>query len=267
GGGQEFFLNFLATEGPLDTKWDPAGSQKPTDGDDALFGDNGNDWVVGGTGRDDMLGGWGNDLLNADDDLTTAGGLNNVPDGPQASYQDRAFGGAGKDVLIANTGGDRLIDWVGEYNSYLVPFSPFGMATGSRTVQPQLPEFLYALPASDGGDPTRAADAGSDPTRNGEPMGELGLVRRQDAAWHDQTGSPTDPQPGNTSGTQRDVLRSSTFNNNQAVGYFPAAGTWTSSGGVYTASAPGGDAISIYYLDQWLPSYYQVLTNVKLTGA
>jgi hypothetical protein len=26
-------------------------------------------------------------------------------------------------VLIGNTGGDRLIDWVGEYNAYLVPFA------------------------------------------------------------------------------------------------------------------------------------------------
>ena len=33
------------------------------------------------------------------------------------SYEDRAFGGAGLDVLIANTGGDRLIDWVGEFNT------------------------------------------------------------------------------------------------------------------------------------------------------
>ena len=32
----------------------------------------------------------------------------------------------GRDVLIGNTGGDRLIDWVGEFNSFLVPFSPFG---------------------------------------------------------------------------------------------------------------------------------------------
>jgi hypothetical protein len=31
-------------------------------------------------------------------------------------------------VLIGNTGGDRLIDWVGEYNSYLVPYAPFGQA-------------------------------------------------------------------------------------------------------------------------------------------
>ena len=46
-----------------------------------------------------------------------------------------AFGGAGRDVLIGNTGGDRLIDWVGEFNSYLVPFAPFGMATVSRTLE------------------------------------------------------------------------------------------------------------------------------------
>src|SRR5207302_9030869 len=128
-----------------------------SDGNDVIFGDNGNDWIVGGTGRDQMYGGWGNDLLNADDDLTTNGGLNDLPE-TQPSYEDRAYGGAGKDVLIANTGGDRLIDWVGEYNSYLVPYAPFGMASVSRTLQPQLPEYLYALSPADGADPSRAYD-------------------------------------------------------------------------------------------------------------
>ncbi|MCI0347534.1 MAG: hypothetical protein L0221_19200, partial [Chloroflexi bacterium] len=84
-----------------------------------------------------------------------------------ASYEDRAYGGAGRDVLIANTGGDRLIDWAGEFNSYIVPFAPYGIATISRALQPQLSEFLYALSASDGADPTRAADTGADPARNG----------------------------------------------------------------------------------------------------
>ena len=37
----------------------------------------------------------------------------------------------GIDILIGNTGGDRLIDWVGEFNSYIVPFAPFGIATVS----------------------------------------------------------------------------------------------------------------------------------------
>ena len=117
---------------------DPNAFHNYSDGDDAVFGDLGNDWLIGGTGQDTLWGGWGNDLLNADDDVTTgcvtyaqngsctvAGhtALNDIPDGVNSSYQDRAFGGAGLDILIANTGGDRLIDWVGEFNSYLVPFS------------------------------------------------------------------------------------------------------------------------------------------------
>ncbi|MDA8435365.1 MAG: hypothetical protein M0Z98_05210, partial [Actinomycetales bacterium] len=122
-------------------------STKLSDGNDVLFGDYGNDWLVGGTGRDTLWGGWGNDLLNGDDDLTTNTNLNDVPD-TEPSYEDRAFGGAGLDVLIGNTGGDRLIDWVGEFNSYLVPFSPFGIGTVSRQVLPGLPEFLYALSKS-----------------------------------------------------------------------------------------------------------------------
>jgi len=39
-------------------------------------------------------------------------------------------------------GDDRLIDWVGEFNSFLVPFCPLGMATVSRTLQPQLAELI-----------------------------------------------------------------------------------------------------------------------------
>ena len=43
-------------------------------------------------------------------------------------------------------------------NSFLTPFSPFGMATVSRTVQPQLPEYLYALSKSEGADQTLESD-------------------------------------------------------------------------------------------------------------
>ena len=52
----------------------------------------------------------------------TAARRNDITD-THPIYEDRVYGGAGIDVLIANTGGDRLIDWVGEYNSYLVPFA------------------------------------------------------------------------------------------------------------------------------------------------
>src|SRR6185437_10916554 len=172
-----------------------------------------------------LYGGFGSDLLNADDDLSTNGGANDQPD-TSASYEDRAFGGAGRDVLIGNTGGDRLIDWSGEYNSYLVPFSPFGAATVSRSLQPALFDFLYQLSASDGADAPRAADTGSDPARNGEPKGELGLVLQQDAAWGDQHGGPSDPQPGNGHAT-RDVLRSASFDSGSASGFTPQVGTFS----------------------------------------
>ncbi|MGK2855290.1 MAG: hypothetical protein ACSLE3_14500, partial [Microbacteriaceae bacterium] len=143
-------------------------ASQPSDGNDVIFGDLGNDWMVGGTGQDTTWAGWGNDLSNADDVLTTNGGLNDAPDGVNSSYQDRVYGGAGLDILIGNTGGDRLIDWVGEFNSYLVPFAPFGIATVSRQVEPQLPEFLYALARSQGAVPTRATDTGAAPGRNGD---------------------------------------------------------------------------------------------------
>ena len=186
-----------------------------TDGNDAIFGDQGNDWLVGGTGRDTMYGGWGNDYLNADDKLDTCNGttgscVTNIGTDTNPSYEDMAYGGAGRDVLLANTGGDRLIDWSGEFDSYLTePRSVRRMAMESRTVQPQLPEYLDALSASDGADPYLAAKWGSDPTRNGEPYGELGIVLQQDAAWGDQKGKPRDPQAGNTPGVKRDVLRTS----------------------------------------------------------
>lgn len=211
--------------------------------------------------------------------LTTNQGLNNVSD-TAPTYEDRAYGGAGKDVLIANTGGDRLIDWVGEYNSYLVPFSEFGMATVSRTMQPQLQDFLYAESAADGADPTRYADLNGgaaapaatkndpNPGRNGEPAGELGLVLQQDSAWHGQTGAPTDPQAGNLPGTQRDVLRTANFSGNGPTAMFADSGTWSVSGGAYQNSTTSGtgDNISLFDLNTWLPSYYEVTATAKVTG-
>ena len=81
------------------------------------------------------------------------------------------------------------------------------MATVSRSLAPSLIEFLYDLSASDGADQTRVVDAGGAADRKGEPFGELGLVKKGDFAWGDQTGSPADPQPGNVGGGARDVLR------------------------------------------------------------
>ncbi len=269
-GIRHFFLNFYATDGMWlpggtlpkgDTTYDPVN----TDGDDCIFGDLGNDWMVGGTGQDHLYSGWGNDLINADDDLRTSGGLNDDTD-THPSYEDRAFGGAGRDVLIANTGGDRLIDWVGEFNSYLTPFAPFGVATVSRTLQPQLAEFLYASSWSDGADRTRATDTGNDAARNGEPGGELGIVLQKDKPfWHDQTGAPADPQAGNLPGGKRDVLRSASFDDGEAQGFLPDSGTWTVANGRYEVApvSLGGDAVSVFYVDEYLPTYFEISAKIR----
>ena len=294
GTAYNFLLNFNPNEGVAIPGGDlpKVTGQNPTtygpannDGGDRVFGDLGNDWLVGGTGRDDLYGGMGNDLMNADDNhdstigaATALGKLaNNIPD-TQPSFEDRAFGGGGRDVLIANTGGDRLIDWTGEFNSYLVPFAPFGMATVSRTMQPQLPEFLYALSGSDGADATRYSDknngalppapTNSDPmpSRNGEPFGELGLVLQKDDAWHDTHGGPSDPQAGNIAGGKRDVLRTASFDNGTAQGFSPAVGNFTVANGRYQVDAASSttDAISLFNeADTVIPSYFEMQATIN----
>ncbi len=166
GTGLEWALNFNENEGPLDTHWIVGTSYAavPTDGDDVIFGDLGHDWMVGGTGRDTVWAGWGDDLVNLDDKLTTAGGLNNKPD-TNPSWEDFTYGGAGRDVMIGNTGGDRLVDWNGEQNTFVLPYNPFGLPTVSRGLAPALEVFMIRAVQ----EPGRRPDAG-------------GAVRRQRGA-------------------------------------------------------------------------------------
>lgn len=115
-----FFLNFLSLD---------ESSSKINDGNDRIFGDNGNDWIVGGTNNDRMFGGLGDDLLNADDNLDTAG-----TDAAPFNDADFAFGGNGKDVLIANASNDRLFDWTSSaQNAFYVPFSPVGSVVNTSS--------------------------------------------------------------------------------------------------------------------------------------
>jgi Ca2+-binding RTX toxin-like protein len=172
--GVDFLLNFAAgtTAAPID------------DGSDTIFGDVGNDWIVGGTNRDIMFGGYGDDYIQADDNLDTSGATTN--DGRTDSFfADIAYGGAGRDVLIGNTGQDRLIDWAGEYNTYLVSFSPFGEPTVFKQISPALKAFVTALATGVGEDPMRGAN---------EWDQEMGLVAQGDPDWGAQTGGPRDPQ-------------------------------------------------------------------------
>ncbi len=193
-GNNPFFLNFDHTEGQLDARSE---NGYVSDGDDRIFGSIGNDILFGGTGRDSIYGGYGNDLINGDDDLTSVGiddpatldvdesliaGLNNVPD-EDISYEDFIFGGAGRDFMIANTSGDRLVDWNGDFNEYFVPYRNAGAPTVIDTYALTLETFILRVAAADGVDRTRAADVdpvlvlnGIPVSVAGEPYGELGLV-------------------------------------------------------------------------------------------
>src|SRR5215510_12723415 len=114
-----------------------------------------------------MFSGWGDDLLNLDDKLNSPGSVKKGTFNPSTdtnpSYEDLAFGGAGRDVLLINTNGDRTFDWGGEFNSYFVPFSQFGADSVTRIFNPALEQFLYDLSKSDGADQTLAAQYGSAP--------------------------------------------------------------------------------------------------------
>jgi hypothetical protein len=288
----DFLLNFNHLEGPLDGRFSDA--TLPSDGDDRIFGDDGHDWIVGGTGRDHMYGGRGNDLINADDnhDSTISGQApgakpkdplldkldNSIPDEWQP-YADIFYGGAGRDVLILNGGQDRAIDWVGEYNSYIAPFAPFGAFHISRTLQPQLPEFLYNLSRSDGADQTgpdikrfedhKAQDsklADPDPSRNYEPYGELGLVLQKDLEWQEQTGAPDDPQAGNIPGGNREVMRRELFDDGGVHPFAVDSGDWKVQGGKYHATPEAllTDAVSVYYIDEVMPGYFEVLVTANM---
>jgi Ca2+-binding RTX toxin-like protein len=291
----DFLLNFNEDEGPLGYHYLGDENAMQTDGDDRIFGDLGNDWIAGGTGRDHMYGGRGDDLLNMDDNHDSGPGgkvgphdpptdpLDNTQSDEYQAYADIAYGGAGRDVMILNTGADRAIDWVGEYNSYIVPFSPFGAFHISRTLQPHLPEFLYDLSESDGIDTTVPDGARyveqknldvrvdePDPLRNGEPYGELGLVLQQDYDWFGQTGAPNDPQPGNFQG-QREIMRRELFTDTNPVklAFGVDVGIWTLADGGYKAAPESlfGETVSIYHLDQIQPSYMEILVTVNISKA
>jgi len=72
-------------------------------------------------------------------------------------------------------------------------------------------------------------------------------------------------------GGKRDVLRSADFNDGTAQAFFADSGTWSVSGGRYQVapSVAGGDAVSVFYVDSFVPTYFEMLATinaVKPTG-
>src|SRR5262249_44753263 len=164
--GDDFILNFDS----FDTS-----NKLIEDGKDWIYGDQGNDVLFGGTGHDRLFGGQGDDYLQLDDNLNTDGGLNNNADDATNSQAtagggDFAYGGDGLDVLIANSGYDRMFDWGGEFNTFIVPFARFGNPTVNREApKPALLQFLTDLATAGGADPGLT-----------EPNGEAGLFTQSD---------------------------------------------------------------------------------------
>ena len=131
---------------------------------------------------------------------------------------------------------------------------------------PRLFEFLYDLSKSQGADQTVVQQTGAaSAARNGEPYGEIGLVTQKDDEWQDQTGGPRDPQPGNIPGGRRDVLRSAGFDDATLSGFYVDSGSWTVTNGALSVAAAslGRDAASVFYVDDYLPVYYELKASVQ----
>ena len=120
--------------------------------------------------------------MNLDDNLETNGGANDgIEDDERFRDGDFAFGGAGRDVLIANTAQDRMFDWHGEFNSFIVPFAPFGQPTVNRQFSPDTRELMRELAYAAGVDVTLTPF---------EPFDEIALVEPGDAALPGPDGRP-----------------------------------------------------------------------------
>lgn len=96
-----------------------------------------------------------------------------------------------------------MVDWTGEFNSYVVPTSKFGPGTVVRNNNKAIVSFLLLLGLSGGLDTSAGATVPTaDASRYFEPYGELGLILQGDTLVKD-VGSPRDPQPGNKGGRKK----------------------------------------------------------------
>ena len=267
-----FFLNFDPALGVS-----VAGTTAPFDGTKNIFGDNGNDWIVGGNGSNNLFGGFGDDLLDGRRNLTLDGGLNDIPDNNPV-FHSVVFGGSGPNTLIAGGAYDRLIDWAGNFNTYIVPFAPWGQPTVSRQVSPHIMTYLYELGAAEGADnlyadynaPGIDNVPGLDPTRDGEPFGELGLVNQHDPFWKLQTGAPNQQPPGNLGGVSRQVtgkFTAATSSTTNLAPIAPSSGTWTMSNSLLNVTPTTSGASTLAFFDDtdYLPSYYEMTSSVTLS--
>ena len=175
-------------------------------------------------------------------------------------------------MLIGNTGGDRLIDWVGEFNSYIVPFAPFGIATVSRQVPPWLYEFLYAAVGQPGRRPdprrrtrtrpipsSRPATASRTASSASSPRRTTGCGRTRPAARPIRSRA-TSPAAHAT------CKRSADFSDGTLQTFAVDSGVLGRVGRRARRSPPqsqGQDAAAVWYHDQYLPVYYELVGRMQ----
>ena len=240
-----------------------------------IFGDLGNDWLVGGTGKDTLYGGWGNDLSNADDDASThdtATASNDPADRRHARHasatRTASYGGAGHrrpDRQHRRRPADRLGRRVQQLHRAV---RPFGIATVSRQVQRR------GCPSSSTRSrrataPTRRAtptpaQRSRGRARNGEPTARsASSPSRITAYWQD-----ADRRPDRSAARQHPRRRGATC----CVGATSTTARMTAfavdtrrrgrSRAARSRSRPrslGQDAAAVFYLDEYLPIYYEIV--------
>ena len=132
-------------------------------GDDVVFGGDDSDALWGGTGHDRLFGGSGDDFIDTkhratDPALWTAAAPVEDTDNLKATVNglDTAYGGSGHDMMQADMGdqgrtvGDRLIDWNGIYNLYLVCGGAYGAGKVQKAPDPSTQSLLTSLAAATG---------------------------------------------------------------------------------------------------------------------
>ena len=217
---------------------------RASDGNDVIFGDLGNDWLVGGTGQDTLWAASATTCCNADDDLDDAGRpqrpARHAPElrGPRLRRRRPRR----PDRQHRRRPPDRLGRRVQHLHRAVraVRHAPRS-AAACRRGWPSSSTRCRAATA-----PTRRAPPtpGNSADRNGEPDGELGMVPQKDhGLWQDQTGGPSDPQPGNIPGGKRDVLRTADFNDGVDEAFAADSGALgRSTGGAMSVAAASTSA-------------------------
>jgi len=157
-----------------------AGQPTASGGDDIAFGDNGQDSIEGGPGNDHVFGGANEDDLDVTRGTVASSKVDNTKrslpplyatiadyagrfplasggyDGdPGATDRgtpiaDIVYGGFDRDVMQADTLGDRLVDSYGSYNLFYVCPAAYGGAGITRAVSPGIQAFFKQLAQADG---------------------------------------------------------------------------------------------------------------------